>query len=79
MVALVSNQHRLLDLSQVGNLLHRYLALSYRPPPLFVGKVKAIVPTMKKPFDVCIEGFDLLKSRGDRIRTYDLLVPNQSR
>ncbi|RIK66285.1 MAG: hypothetical protein DCC66_13445 [Planctomycetota bacterium] len=34
--------------------------------------------TMKKPFDVLAEGLDLSKSRGEKIRTSDLLVPNQA-
>src|SRR5207244_4475945 len=37
---------------------------------------KNLVPTMRKPFDVLIEGLDLSNSRGDRIRTCDFLVPN---
>src|SRR5438552_7846387 len=32
----------------------------------------------RKPFNVLVEGLDLSKSRGDRIRTCDLLVPNQA-
>ncbi len=32
----------------------------------------------RKPFDVFAEGLDLKSSRGDRIRTCDLLVPNQA-
>ncbi len=39
----------------------------------------SLVPTMRKPFDMLAEGLDLKNSRGDRIRTCDLLVPNQSR
>ena len=38
-----------------------------------------LVPTMRKPFDVLAEGLDLSKSRGERIRTSDLLVPNETR
>ncbi len=34
---------------------------------------------MRKPFDVLAKGLDFEKSRGDRIRTYDPLVPNQMR
>ncbi len=34
---------------------------------------------MRKPFDVLAKGLDFEKSRGDRIRTYDPLVPNQKR
>ena len=39
----------------------------------------ALVPSMRKPFDVLAEGLDLSKSRGDRIRTCDLLTPSQTR
>ncbi len=35
--------------------------------------------SMRKPFDVLAKGLDSEKSRGDRIRTYDPLVPNQMR
>jgi hypothetical protein len=38
-----------------------------------------LCPTMRKPFDVLAEGLISEKSRGDRIRTYDPLVPNQMR
>ena len=38
-----------------------------------------LVPTMRKPFDAPVEGLISEKSRGDRIRTYDPLVPNQMR
>ncbi len=38
-----------------------------------------LVPTKRKPFDVLAEGLLVQSSRGDRIRTCDLLVPNQSR
>ena len=34
---------------------------------------------MRKPFDVLAKGLNSEKSRGDRIRTYDPLVPNQMR
>ncbi len=34
---------------------------------------------MRKPFDLLAKGLDSEKSRGDRIRTYDPLVPNQMR
>ena len=33
----------------------------------------------KKPFDVIVKRLNLDKSRGDRIRTYDLLTPSQTR
>ncbi len=36
----------------------------------------SLVPTMRKPFDVLIEGLELVKNRDDRIRTCDLCVPN---
>jgi site-specific DNA recombinase len=39
----------------------------------------SLVPTTRKPFDVLIEGLDLSKSRGGRIRTADLLTPSQTR
>ena len=32
---------------------------------------------MRKPFDLLAKGLILKDSRGDRIRTYDPLVPNQ--
>lgn len=35
--------------------------------------------TKRKPFDVFAKGLEINKSRGDRIRTYDPLVPNQMR
>ena len=38
-----------------------------------------LVPTMRKPFDVLAEGLELSKSRGERIRTSDLLTPSQTR
>ena len=38
-----------------------------------------LVPTTRKPFDVLAEGLLVSSSRGDRIRTYDPLVPNQMR
>ena len=38
-----------------------------------------LVPTMRKPFDVLAEGLISEKSRGERIRTFDPLVPNQMR
>ncbi len=38
-----------------------------------------LVPTVRKPFDVLAKRLEIQKSRGDRIRTCDLLVPNQSR
>jgi site-specific DNA recombinase len=34
--------------------------------------------TKRKPFDVFAEGLEIKNSRGDRIRTCDLLVPNQA-
>ena len=37
-----------------------------------------LIPTMRKPFDVLAEGLLLKNNRGDRIRTCDLLVPNQT-
>jgi hypothetical protein len=37
-----------------------------------------LVPTIRKPFDVLAEGLISEKSRGDKIRTCDLLVPNQA-
>lgn len=33
--------------------------------------------TIRKPFDVLVEGLVSFKNRGDRIRTCDVLVPNQ--
>ena len=38
-----------------------------------------LVPTWRKPFDVLAKKAFSENSRGDRIRTCDLLVPNQSR
>ena len=38
-----------------------------------------LVPTMRKPFDALVEGLISEKSRGERIRTFDPLVPNQMR
>ena len=38
-----------------------------------------LVPVWRKPFDVLAEGLVSEKSRGDRIRTCDLLLPKQSR
>jgi site-specific DNA recombinase len=38
-----------------------------------------LCPTIRKPFDLLAEGLLSENSRGDRIRTCDLLVPNQSR
>ncbi len=38
----------------------------------------SLVPTMRKPFDVLVEGLELAKSRGDRIRTCGLLLPKQA-
>jgi site-specific DNA recombinase len=38
-----------------------------------------LVPTMRKPFDVLAEGLVCKESRGERIRTFDPLVPNQMR
>ncbi len=37
-----------------------------------------LVPTMRKPFDVLVKGLFVQSSRGDKIRTCDLLVPNQA-
>ena len=37
-----------------------------------------LIPTMRKPFDVLAKGLLLKNNRGDRIRTCDLLVPNQT-
>ncbi len=37
-----------------------------------------LCPTIRKPFDVLAEGLISKNSRGDRIRTCDLLVPNQA-
>ncbi len=34
---------------------------------------------MRKPFDVLAKGLDSEKSRGNRIRTCDLLTPSQTR
>ena len=39
----------------------------------------SLVPTMRKPFDLLTKGLVSKNSRGDRIRTCDLLVPNQTR
>ena len=38
-----------------------------------------LVPVWRKPFDMLAEGLVSEKSRGDRIRTYDLLLPKQTR
>ncbi len=38
----------------------------------------SLVTTKRRPFDVLAEGPILKQSRGDRIRTCDLLVPNQA-
>ncbi len=38
-----------------------------------------LVPTMRKPFDVLAEGLVSQSSRGDWIRTSDLLTPSQTR
>ena len=38
-----------------------------------------LVPTIRKPFDVLAEGLISKNSRGDRIRTYDPLLPKQMR
>ena len=38
-----------------------------------------LVPVIRKPFDVLAEGHFVLSSRGDRIRTCDLLTPSQTR
>ena len=38
----------------------------------------SLVPTMRKPFDVLIEGLELAKSRDDRIRTCDLPLPKRT-
>ena len=38
----------------------------------------SLVPTMRKPFDLLAEGLVLNNSRGEKIRTSDLLVPNQA-
>ena len=38
----------------------------------------SLVPEMRKPFDLLAEGLLQKNSRGDRIRTCDLLVPNQA-
>ena len=37
-----------------------------------------LVPEMRKPFDVLAEGLVSEKSRGKRIRTSDLTVPNRA-
>ena len=37
-----------------------------------------LVPTMRKPFDILAEGLLSENGRGNRIRTCDLLVPNQA-
>ena len=37
-----------------------------------------LVPTIRKPFDMLAEGLLVSSSRGDRICTCDLLVPNQA-
>ena len=39
----------------------------------------SLVPTMRKPFDVLAEGLISKDSRGDWIRTSDLLTPSQTR
>jgi site-specific DNA recombinase len=39
----------------------------------------SLVPEWRKPFDVLAEGPSLEKSRGERIRTSDLLTPSQTR
>jgi hypothetical protein len=39
----------------------------------------SLVGTKRKPFDILSEGLDLKNSRGDRIRTYDFLLPKQAR
>ncbi len=38
-----------------------------------------LVPTRRKPFDMLAEGLFVSSSRGERIRTFDPLVPNQMR
>ena len=38
-----------------------------------------LVPQWRRPFDVLAEGPILEKSRGERIRTFDLLLPKQAR
>ena len=38
-----------------------------------------LITTMRKPFDILAEGLDLRNSRGDWIRTSDLLNPIQAR
>ena len=38
-----------------------------------------LVPTMRKPFDVRVEGRCLKNSRGGQIRTGDFLLPKQAR
>ena len=37
-----------------------------------------LVPTMRSPFDLMIEGQLVPSSRGDRIRTCGLVVPNHT-
>ena len=37
-----------------------------------------LVPAIRKPFDVLAEGLLVSSSRGDKIRTCDLLDPNQA-
>ncbi len=39
----------------------------------------SLVTEKRKPFDVLAKRPDLKNSRGDRIRTYDLLTPSQTR
>ena len=39
----------------------------------------SLVPTMRKPFDLLAEGLISKDSRGDWIRTSDLLTPSQTR
>ncbi len=39
----------------------------------------SLVPAMRKPFDLLAKGLILKDSRGDRIRTYDPLLPKQMR
>lgn len=39
---------------------------------------ESLVPAVRKPFDMLVEGLKIPSSRGDKIRTCDLLDPNQA-
>jgi site-specific DNA recombinase len=75
---------RVFELSQ--RLTERWIAANYAEKRQILEMVclnfrlegVTLGPEMRKPFDILVERLSVSSSRGDRIRTCDLLVPNQA-